>query len=465
MLPFYSLLIILVLSPLPIGCNRPWSWSLLCLLISLTSIGWCITYWRKQKETITHFNHFKYPLLLFNFTLFWALLQTSTFIPAEWGHPLWKITGNALGREIPPRISLEPEMTITAIMRLMCYGLVFFLSFQCCLKPENTAKLFQWLASAGFIYASYGLIGYLGDFNTTLWVDTEVNKNNVTGTFINRNSYATYAGLVLLCLVPNLRSKFKTSMNFGFEGNFGKQMFFESLVTRAWFSFLMFITIGTSLFLTFSRGGFLSTSLALIVLIILLGIKNKSAAGSGYRSRFCYLNYFSLAIISLCVVLYSVSGGKVMDRLGQTDVDKAERPKVYSVLAESITGNPVLGVGYGTFDNSFRIYRTKDISSNYDKAHNTYLENIFELGIPAALTLILSIVLIATRCFIGIWVRQRNWIYPAIGFSASILVAVHSLVDFSLQIPAVAVTYAAMLGAGFAQSFSSRKKGEFGIIG
>jgi len=57
-----------------------------------------------------------------------------------------------------------------------------------------------------------------------------------------------------------------------------------------------------------------------------------------------------------------------------------------------------------------------------------------------------------------IWSRQRNWIYPAIGFSSTVLVAAHSVVDFSLQIPALAVTYAAMLAQGFLNHLVQKDK-------
>jgi hypothetical protein len=38
----------------------------------------------------------------------------------------------------------------------------------------------------------------------------------------------------------------------------------------------------------------------------------------------------------------------------------------------------------------------------------------------------------------------------------AVIAAGHSLVDFSLQIPAVAIVFAAVLGVGVRQSFSSR---------
>jgi O-antigen ligase len=89
------------------------------------------------------------------------------------------------------------------------------------------------------------------------------------------------------------------------------------------------------------------------------------------------------------------------------------------------------------------------------RAHNTYLENALELGIPAAAMLCLAIALIAVQCFLGVGRRRRDFVFPALACAVSVQVAVHSLVDFSLQIPAVAAAYALVLGLGYAQSWSS----------
>jgi hypothetical protein len=53
--------------------------------------------------------------------------------------------------------------------------------------------------------------------------------------------------------------------------------------------------------------------------------------------------------------------------------------------------------------------------------------------------------------------RKENAIIPAVGASVSVLVGSHALVDFSLQLQAVAITYMALLGVGVAQSESSRR--------
>ncbi|MFV3078091.1 hypothetical protein [Niveispirillum fermenti] len=61
--------------------------------------------------------------------------------------------------------------------------------------------------------------------------------------------------------------------------------------------------------------------------------------------------------------------------------------------------------------------------------------------------------IILARCAIGLVRRRRNQIFPAVALAATTLLGLHGVVDFSLQMPAVAATYAFLLGLGFAQSF------------
>jgi O-antigen ligase len=88
-------------------------------------------------------------------------------------------------------------------------------------------------------------------------------------------------------------------------------------------------------------------------------------------------------------------------------------------------------------------------------AHNTYLEVFQGLGLLFGSMLVASIALLAQRCVKGAMNRQENEI-ACIAAGIAFLVGAHSLVDFSLQIQAVGVTFMALLGVGVAQSQSSR---------
>jgi O-antigen ligase len=117
-----------------------------------------------------------------------------------------------------------------------------------------------------------------------------------------------------------------------------------------------------------------------------------------------------------------------------------------------------LGHGYGTYEPAFYAYRDERFRLVVDKAHNTYLEHAAELGVPTAVLLYAGALLLVYACARGVFQRRRDKIFALVATSASVLVAVHAVFDFSLQIPAVAVTYATILGVGCAQAMRSERK-------
>src|SRR5262249_3969046 len=112
-----------------------------------------------------------------------------------------------------------------------------------------------------------------------------------------------------------------------------------------------------------------------------------------------------------------------------------------------------IGHGYGTFELAFHAYGDGTLTLNWDRGHNEYLETAFELGIPAAAVLTAAVAYVGLTCLIGAWRRRRDALYPALGAAATVLVGAHAVVDFSLQMPAVAAFYATMLGLAYAQSW------------
>ena len=161
-----------------------------------------------------------------------------------------------------------------------------------------------------------------------------------------------------------------------------------------------------------------------------------------------------LAAVAIVVVTVLVSGGRTLERLGETQLEE-ERARVYAVVLRGIAERPWAGHGYGAFDLASRAYHDGSVLSDYERAHNDYLEAAFELGIPAAACLVAAIAFVAVCCAVGARRRRRDMVYPALGAAAAALVACHAVVDFSLQIPAVAAWFATLLALGYAQSWRS----------
>lgn len=393
----------------------------------------------------------KYPIYLVCLPIAWSLLQLSNLAPDSWEHPFWQLTGEQLPGTVVAHISLAPQETATALMKLGSYLLVFFISFQFNRHSEHAALTFKGIAYAGLIYAVYGLVIYFGQYNTLLWFEEWASPDAVNSTFVNRNSYATYAGLTLLTGFPLLFEKIQSCFQFGVKNHYGRQYFFEKVIVRGWFPLLLIIIITSALFLSQSRGGFLSTALAVLAFFIILLLSRKIKNNAAVMLLLAFISAVSWAVLEQ-------SGDKLIKHLDATSVENEGRLLVYDILLKASVENRWLGVGYGSFERSFRLYRNETILGYFDKAHNTYLENIFELGLLQAFALFIAVFLLALICLRGVWVRRRHWIYPAVGFSASVLVGTHALVDFSLQIPAVAFTYALIMGAAVGQALPTRKK-------
>jgi O-antigen ligase len=103
------------------------------------------------------------------------------------------------------------------------------------------------------------------------------------------------------------------------------------------------------------------------------------------------------------------------------------------------------------------MYQPSTITYIFDFAHDDYLQDLLELGIPVAACLFVLVCWLVVLCARGLRARRRDAIYPCLGVAASVLVALHATIDFSLEIPAVASTYLFLLGAAVAQSQTSRK--------
>jgi O-antigen ligase len=134
------------------------------------------------------------------------------------------------------------------------------------------------------------------------------------------------------------------------------------------------------------------------------------------------------------------------------------RAYVWGLTLDMIGDRPFLGTGMNSFAGMFASVRPNDLTQLWTKAHDTYLELALDLGIPAAGLLIGAALWLCILCARGVLTRDRDQVLPALGFSATILVGFHALADFSMQIPAVAMTWSVLVGVGVAQSISSRSR-------
>jgi O-antigen ligase len=440
-------MLLVVLSPLPLGSNREWSWTLCALLSAGLTLLWALTRgWRGGE--ITRFVH---PAISASFLIacVWVLVQASGWVPAAWKHPLWLETFHVLGDDLPGMISLSAEDGYTALMRLLGYALVFFLAFQLARERSRARAMLGWIVTAGLAYGVFGLVVFWSDYSPDWLFRGKALVPDVRSTFVNRNHFATWQGLTLLCAVALFYLRMARTEHKPYQMPADRATSVETFILRAWQPLTVILLMVTALVLSHSRGGFAATLVGVVVLLLLLdshSVVKKTTARVAV-----------LAAMAVCSLAFYLTSEVLLDRLNRTDITNEDRIIVFENVQRGIAENPWLGFGYGTFADSFRLYDRIESPVHYDRAHNTWLENLFELGVPAALALFAAIGGPALVCFKGVRRRHRDWAYPALGAAASVLVGVHALLDFSLQIPAVAILYACIMGVGCAQARSSRE--------
>ena len=151
-------------------------------------------------------------------------------------------------------------------------------------------------------------------------------------------------------------------------------------------------------------------------------------------------------------------GDVVLGKISQLGFRDQGRIGLYVITMRSILAAPWLGYGYGTFVDVFPMFRDQSISTyfQWSAAHDTYLEVFQGLGLIFGPMLVATVAVLVWRCVKGAATRQVNETPPCVAAAVAFLLGAHALVDFTLQLQAIAITFMALLGAGVAQSESSR---------
>lgn len=442
---FAFLLLILLAAPLPLGSYRDWSWSPLGVAVGLIGLLQLAgTLWSNREDWVPSGSLLPCALAIVAVTL-WALLQTVALPLRDLSNPIVDQAYASLGLAAPGRIAVRPDATFTSVMMWLTYAVTFWVVVHVARDPRRAKQILTVLVVAGVGVTLYSLLadaaaGLKGDFAVMV---PKVGSDGFSGTFFNKNSYATYAGLCVLAALTLIR----TVMPSGRQSDLPLNVRIHRLMQ--------------------SGGGTLGLCGA--ALIFLIGGLVLSGSRAGLGSFICGLgamwllgrrrSLITIAIgILLGLVLFFLAGGVQMFlRFLLLGNDFGERPLLYNVALDWISQRPWSGWGLGSFQSLYSIMQPASVQMYFDKTHDTYLELLLDLGIPFGLVLPLVVLSLAARCAWGLRERARHQEFPAVAISATVLVGIHSMFDFSLQIPAVALTYTVLLAIGWTQSWSSRQ--------
>lgn len=440
---FWGLIVMIAWAPLPLASNRLWSWSLLGIGAALLVALWALVRALDPGRFPPWRSALTVPAILYAFVAAVVVLQATCLPVAEWGHPVWRL----VAEDTCASISVERNMTWTALGRLLTYGATFWIALQVGASSQRAKQLLAMITFSIAAYAAYGLVIHFLGIKPTLFFETWEDSGYVTSTFVNRNSFAAFAGMGLMASVGRLLDRTIDATGDGRT----KPMRAASMAAAELYPYVLAAVLClAAVVLTASRAGMAATMAGLIVL--------SAATCLHHRAHWKWWAASSAVVVLMSIFVVVGGGGRLIERVERADEDFGSRQVVIGQTLRGSLEHPWLGVGFGTFEDAWPAYRPAGADLWFRRAHSTYAENLLELGFPAMLALTVSVGWILAVCARGLVRRRRNGIYPIVAFAAVSVPVLHSTIDFSLQMPALAFVVSALLGLGFIQSFSSRQQ-------
>lgn len=454
-----ALLVILAWAPFPYGSNRFWAELILGLALGITLLAWSgaalagltsVTSWTKRLLA---------PAACMALALGWAAFQTLDLqnLSALTGvkissvaHPVWFMAAGAAGAKSGAYISVDPELTRQAIFAASLCVAAFLIAFELARDRARAAMLLAGVVAiaVGYAATAFAELFLHVDFHSWIMPDAKLQTGRLTGPFVNPNHLATFTTLSGLAALGMFVETLRQAIVWDRGGRIFARTAIQAMTGPASGWFIATIVLLSTLLLTQSRGGVIAFLLGTIALVIALAVGRRLNGNEAPGRR--AMAAFLFAVVGIAAV---ISADPILGRMQTQGVEDTGRASFARSTLSATEAAPLLGHGFGAFQRYYPLFSDGSVVGDVDEAHNDVLETLADLGLLAGLAFMAAPALLAGMCLAGCLRRRRDRVFPAVGFAASIAVGAHAFVDFSLQIPAVAVTYAAVLGIGAAQSW------------
>jgi O-antigen ligase len=456
-----------VVSPWLFGSAEPWAYLLMCLLVAVGLAAWLLSLVRDVRPRVRAIGLTASLAGLLAFVglqalpLPYGLARALSPAPAAVQSARVEAFSQAgLPEFLPPglqdthdaaAISASAAATERSFYLLAAYVGAFLALANTLTSWQQTRRAAAVIAMSGFVMAVFGLAQKFSGTSDIYWFHTPRFGGDIFGPFTNRNHFAAYTNMTLGVTLGLLMASSRAPS-------------FQALTTLrekvAWLSTskggpMALLAFGAALMaaavcVSLSRGGISSLAASLGIAGGAAALTSKDALHK--RGRIVG----AVGLLTVAAVLW-LGWQPVVGRLG-TLVQVAKDPLGNSRATATLDtvrmfcAAPVLGSGFGTFQHVFPVFQSPSIQfGRWPHAHNDYAQLLAEGGVVGAL-----LALLAGCLFVAaVWRRFAQATAEArllvAGLAVGILaLAVHSLFDFSLHKPAVALLLAALCGMSVA---------------
>ena len=459
-------LALLVWAPFPLGSNRGWAWAILEAGLFLAAALWTVAWMQRRNGSLAVVRAARPAFALLGAWLAYLALHW-TPLPAGLVRALSPQAAAVHALAAPYAasapyttnawitLSIDPNASFVFWLKSCAYAVAFFLTLALANTRARARLIAAALVVSGLAQAMYGGLMHLSGTNLEIFGASIPHGAQASGGFVNRNHLAGFLEITLAfgigLMVGSLRETGRRSWR-----QFWRDIA-ELLISPKASLRLSLVVMVIALVMTRSRMG----NTAFFSSLLIAGAV--ALALSRHATRSTVILIASLIAIDIFIVGSWFGVEKTVQRIEQTtarNVEEREDPTVYAL--EMARDYPLFGAGPGTFQTAFMRYRGPDIRAYFDHAHNDYTQFLVETGALGA-ALAASLPLAALVLAVLALSRRRDPL--ARGFAFAVImgvssIAIHSTVDFNLQIPANAFAFTVLLAYAWIAYYLERRREE-----
>jgi O-antigen ligase len=447
---------------LPMGANRDWAWAPIAVVLGVLAVLVAAGLGTSRGFEVSEAERRPLLALVACFALFvlFGLFQMSTMAaplsPDVW---LYEAAARLLGRAHAPVPDLAIDAARNTLLKCLTCGAIFLMARALCRDRERARLLLLIFVAGAILVVAYGVLMqvtthscYLGSYLKKVGAYESTDYCVMSGTFVSSNSFGCYCGMGMVAAMALIFAgrRRKGDQPYGYDEDDEEGIVASLTGFRVTMLAVCLLLLGGLLY-SASRAG-LAATLASAAALAVLMLRGR------WRSRPDLVRIFVAISVVVGIIVLVIAGNTIVDKAIRAS-DGGDRMQIWRASLQAVRMSPWLGWGLGSFADIYAIVQPMTLPIPNDLAHSTPLETIVEVGVPMALVGFAIVLIPWGVSLYGALTRRRAHRYlPGAAFAVAAVPILHSMVDFSLQMPAIGFVVSALLGMGWAQAFGRRER-------
>jgi len=429
--------VLIVISPLPLGCVGG-MWLPLCFF--LFALFTFLAFLGPQAESTFLYQRPVRSLAIFFFLLLiFQVLPLPLFL-VKWLSPGVAPILEALSGSLPAfhSLSLIPAETLLALARFLVYALFFIALLRLDWDKKDIFIIFSTAVVSGVAQTLFGLMKLgQGSTNFFLFFMTDDHMPGfLRGTIYNPDHFAFYLEL----LFPLALGLLFARLHIFDPGQSLREKILHIADDRPLvLLFLAPIILAAGIYLTGCRSG---------IAVLFLSALFFAQMSVYLRVNFSARKHLRLVFILASLLAVFIGVQSTLEKFLTGSYIENTRVDYWANALAMFRDFPLFGTGLGTFKYAYFLYGRE--ASFINHAHNEYVESLADMGALAALVFF-TLLFFLVFSLLRMWTQRRHpEIKPVVlgVLTAVFAAAFHSFFDFSLRIPANAFLLIILLALG-----------------